>query len=157
MSPTPPTPPTPPPEQTVPTVTTITTVPGIHDLSATNPAQTAEAAGQREAAKLETAGIRDAGVLAAQRTSEAAVLRVEGQRNINLIWETTQQKIALFVIGASLLVSCVLGVFGKWLGSPELQLASIVSIYGAANLVIGFYFGRTNHTKVGGVSVEGER
>lgn len=78
-------------------------------------------------------------------------LTTAGQRDINLIWETTQMKIALSVIWASLLVAVALAVLGRWLGTPDVQLAAIVFIFGVANLVTGFYFGRTNHTKVGGV------
>jgi hypothetical protein len=74
-----------------------------------------------------------------------------GQRVINEMWEDTQKKIALAVIGGSLLVSSVLAVGGKFLGSIELQLASVVFLYGVANLVAGFYFGRTNHQRTGGV------
>jgi len=74
-----------------------------------------------------------------------------GQRNINLIWETTQQKIALFVVGGALLVAISLGVAGKLLGSPDMQLAALVFLFAVANLVIGFYFGRTNHSRTGGI------
>lgn len=74
-----------------------------------------------------------------------------GQRTVNLIWETTQMKVALSVIWASLAVAAMLSVFGNWLGSPDLQLAAVVFLFGVANLVTGFYFGRTNHQKVGGV------
>lgn len=74
-----------------------------------------------------------------------------GQRQISLIWETTQMKIALSVIWASLIVSGSIAVFGKYLGTADVQLAAVVFLFGVANLVTGFYFGRTNHTKVGGV------
>ncbi len=77
--------------------------------------------------------------------------KTAGQRAVNLIWETTQMKIALSVIWASLIVSAMLSVLGRWLGAPELQLAAIVFLFGVANLVTGFYFGRTNHNKQGGV------
>lgn len=120
-------------------------------------AKTSQAVGQREAAALETAGVRDAEALAAQRASDASALRFEGQRHINLIWETTQMKVALSFTWGSLLVAAGLSIFGKWLGTPDLQLAAIVFLFGVANLVTGFYFGRTNHTKVGGISGEGER
>lgn len=72
------------------------------------------------------------------------------QREISRIWETTQMKIALSVIWASLVVSGAIAVFGKYLGSTDMQLAAVVFLFGVANLVTGFYFGRTNHTKVGG-------
>jgi hypothetical protein len=37
------------------------------------------------------------------------------------------------------------------MGSIEVQLAAIVFLFGVANLVTGFYFGRTNHQRSGGV------
>lgn len=90
----------------------------------------------------------------APETTAAQDMVTAGQRAINMIWETTQMRIALSVIWGSLMVSAVLAVFGKWIGSLELQLASVVFLYGVANLVTGFYFGRTNHTKSGGVGEE---
>lgn len=78
-------------------------------------------------------------------------LTTASQRNINLIWETTQMKVALSVIWVSLMVAASLAVLGKFLGSPDIQLAAVVFLFGVANLVTGFYFGRTNHTKSGGI------
>lgn len=104
-----------------------------------------------EAAVLQSGGVRDAAVLAAAGQRDAAALRVEGQRNINLIWETTQMRVALSVIWCSLVAAAVLAVFGRWLGAKELQLAAVVFVFGASNLVIGFYFGRTNHARTGGI------
>lgn len=80
-----------------------------------------------------------------------------GQRAVNIIWETTQMRIALSVIWASLVVSGILATAGKVLGAPELQLAAVVFLFGVANLVTGFYFGRTNHTRMGGVQSANER
>lgn len=74
-----------------------------------------------------------------------------GQRTVNLIWETTQMRVALSVIWASLFVAGTLAVMGKFLGAPALQLAAVVFLFGVANLVTGFYFGRTNHQRSGGV------
>jgi hypothetical protein len=76
-----------------------------------------------------------------------------GQRDINKIWEDTQKKIALSVIWASLSVSMVLAIGGSFFGTPDVQLAAVVFLFGVANLVTGFYFGRTNHQKVGGVDL----
>lgn len=87
----------------------------------------------------------------APTTTAAEDLTKAGQRAINLIWENTQMKVALSVIWASLVVSSALAVMGKWLGTPDLQLAAIVFLFGVANLVTGFYFGRTNHQRTGGV------
>ena len=75
--------------------------------------------------------------------------RTAGQRNINLIWETTQQRIALSVIWIALLVASVLAIAGIMLGTPDIQLAAVVFLFGVANLVTGFYFGRTNHARIG--------
>ena len=74
-----------------------------------------------------------------------------GQRAVNLIWETTQMRVALSVIWMALAVAGALSVFGKFLGSADIQLAAVVFLFGVANLVTGFYFGRTNHQRTGGV------
>jgi hypothetical protein len=111
-----------------------------------------ETAGVREADVLQTAGIRDAAALAAQGARDAATAQYEGQRAINLLWETTQMRVALSFTWGSLVAAIGLGVFGKWLGSPDLQLAAVVFLFGVANLVTGFYFGRTNHARTGGVT-----
>lgn len=108
-------------------------------------------AGQREADVLQTAGVRDAAALEAAGIREADALRVAGQRNINVIWETTQMRLALSVIWGALVVASSLSIFGHWLGSADLQLAAVVFLFGVANLVTGFYFGRTNHQRTGGV------
>lgn len=108
-------------------------------------------AGVRDAAALETAGVRDERALRAAGDREAAILASAGHRAINAIWETTQMRVALSVIWGSLGVAAALSVFGKWLGSPDLQLAAVVFLFGVANLVTGFYFGRTNHVRTGGI------
>jgi cobalamin synthase len=73
------------------------------------------------------------------------------RRTVNLIWETTQMKIALSVIWAALVAGVLLALFGRWLGMPDVQLAAVVFLFGVANLVTGFYFGRTNHQRTGGI------
>ncbi len=87
----------------------------------------------------------------ADEAEKEASLKSEGQRTINLVWETTQMKIALSVIWVALIVSSILAVFGKFVGSADIQLAAMVFLFGVANLVTGFYFGRTNHQRSGGV------
>ena len=79
------------------------------------------------------------------------VRKTAGQRDINLMWETTQMRVALSVIWSSLVVAALLAVLGKWIGSADLQLAAVVFLFGVANLVTGFYFGRTNHQRTGGI------
>ncbi len=87
----------------------------------------------------------------APTTTDEEDRKTAGQRQINLIWETTQMRVALSVIWSSLAVAGVLAVLGKWLGTPDMQLAAIVFLFGVANLVTGFYFGRTNHARTGGI------
>jgi hypothetical protein len=102
--------------------------------------------------------------LASSKIDETA-LRTAGQRHVNLLWETTQMRIALtvivvmmaanvFVIGV---VGVVLGVYWNDLAPAALAVlvtvlaGSLGSLSSHSSLVIGFYFGRTNHQRVGGV------
>lgn len=94
---------------------------------------------------------------AAASTTSEQDRQTAGQRQINVIWETTQMRIALSVIWASLVVSGVLALAGQVLGTTEVQLAAVVFMFGVANLVTGFYFGRTNHQRGGGVDSSNER
>lgn len=63
-----------------------------------------------------------------------------GQRRINLIWELTQATVAVLTTLAKIYVS----VWPPVGTSPE-------ALNSAFFLIIGFYFGRTNHEKIGGV------
>jgi len=62
------------------------------------------------------------------------------QRRINLIWEVTQAVIAMSVVGANVIAAFRLPVESMMLSN-------------AFFLVIGFYFGRTNHARSGGRQV----
>lgn len=75
----------------------------------------------------------------------------QGQRDTSMMWERNQGWVTQMVIGTSTLVAGIVAIFGRVVGADTLQLAAAMFLFGAANLVIGFYFGRTNHTKVGGV------
>ena len=77
-------------------------------------------------------------------------LHSASQRAVNRTWESTQRLIALSVTWASLSVACWLAIMGS---TESVQTASLVFVFGVANLVIGFYFGRTNHQRVGGVDL----
>jgi len=71
-----------------------------------------------------------------------------GQRRINVIWEVTQALIAISVSGTTLFVAGSLAIRGG---------ADMVTFGLLSNgffLVIGFYFGRTNHQRSGGVGGE---
>lgn len=79
------------------------------------------------------------------------------QRVVNLIWESTQSRIALFVVIVGMLVNATVIVFVVLLkseiSSNQIALISICLqfINLTVGIVIGFYFGRTNHTRTGGV------
>lgn len=77
--------------------------------------------------------------LPSQTTAESD-LRTAGQRKINLIWEYSQAAIALTVVLAN-----VVYVFARMY--REGPVDSMLS--NAFFLVIGFYFGRTNHARMG--------
>lgn len=108
-----------------------------------------EVAGE-DAAVLATQGTRDADVLRSAGKREASILQTAGQRRINLIWELTQAAVAI-MITATTMGAVIYMVKNKEI-DKALQLLSA-----AFFLIIGFYFSRTNHTKVGGISGEGER
>ena len=82
---------------------------------------------------------------------DQTILRTAGQRRVNLLWEVTQSVIAIAVVGTTLWASFTLAVKV----SPD--LTAFVLLSNAFFLVIGFYFGRTNHTRTGGISEKGER
>lgn len=73
-----------------------------------------------------------------------------GQRVVNLTWENTQRLIALSVTWVSLMIATWLAIMGA---TESVQTAALVFVFGVANLVIGFYFGRTNHQRIGGVDI----
>lgn len=76
--------------------------------------------------------------------SETA-LRSGGQRRVNIVWEMTQALIAALVTAATLLAAVTLVL------KDQRAEASFLLLSNAFFLVIGFYFGRTNHQRVGGV------
>jgi FtsH-binding integral membrane protein len=73
--------------------------------------------------------------------------RTAGQRRINIVWEVTQALLAISVVESALYVAVSLS-----LGSDgNVRQTALVMIVGLANLVTGFYFGRTNHARIGDV------
>lgn len=83
--------------------------------------------------------------VAQDATISAEVKRTAGQRTINVIWEVTQAVIALAVTMATLFAAVSLVLQGKPADAAFLLLSN------AFFLVIGFYFGRTNHQRMGGI------
>ncbi len=71
-----------------------------------------------------------------------------GQRRINLIWEVTQAAIALSVIWGAVGAAI-------WMVVQDTanRLMSFLFLSNIVSIVIGFYFGRTNHQRVGGVDL----
>lgn len=69
-----------------------------------------------------------------------------GQRGINRIWELTQSTIAIAITIATIVICFIL----VWRGDIR---ECLILISNAFFLIVGFYFGRTNHTKVGGVQL----
>lgn len=79
----------------------------------------------------------------ASQTTAEQDLKSAGQRHINLIWESNQARIALIVVVANVLYVFAVPFLPKNDPSGGTLLAN------AFFLVIGFYFGRTNHARVG--------
>lgn len=71
-------------------------------------------------------------------------LHSASQRQVNKVWEYTQSVIAIAVTTTTLGVCVALVVKGG-------VEAAVQLLSNAFFLIIGFYFGRTNHTNVGGV------
>ena len=69
----------------------------------------------------------------------------EGQRRINIIWEITQSIIAFSVVTTFLFVT------SRKVLNSDMDTTAFIVLSNVVALVIGFYFGRTNHTKIGGV------
>lgn len=80
-------------------------------------------------------------------TTEQEDITTAGQRHINVMWERTQQVIAISVCTSTLILCGYLLVKGEVTERvPAFMLLSNVFF-----LVVGTYFQRTNHTKVGGI------
>lgn len=60
-----------------------------------------------------------------------------GQRGINLLWETTQARIAVAIVGANIVYAFV----SPFLPAQAKEMAQVLS--NALFAVMGFYFGRT--------------
>jgi ABC-type uncharacterized transport system fused permease/ATPase subunit len=88
-------------------------------------------------------------------TTSEENLHSKSQRKVNLIWEFTQAFIAVSVVTTILLVASRLALGGISPTASERSISiattAFVLLSNLASLVIGFYFGRTNHQRVGGV------
>lgn len=80
-------------------------------------------------------------------------LTTAGQRDINRIWETTQGKIALYVIVGAMAINAAVLVLSivtarDMTAAQALALGFVNSL---ATGVTSFYFSRTNHAAIGGM------
>jgi len=73
-------------------------------------------------------------------TTSEEDLHSKSQRSVNLIWEWTQS----FSAGSVVLTTCIAILIKHTLPAEWWTILG---------LVIGFYFGRTNHQSVGGVQL----
>lgn len=80
-------------------------------------------------------------------TTQEQDRHTSSQRRVNIIWEVTQSIIALAVTCSTLYVSAHLTM------RPAAGEAAFLLLSNAFFLVVGFYFGRTNHQRVGGVNI----
>src|SRR5678815_930441 len=99
----------------------------------------------------QTAGVRDAESIQAAGIREAEIRRTAGQRYTSLMWESTQALIALSVVVTTLFIDGKVALMGGT--TTEVQSSALMQLNVMAALVTGFYFGRTNHQRVGGVAV----
>lgn len=80
----------------------------------------------------------------ATRLSEAEILAVTRHQKINMVWEYTQAYMAILVITTVLGSATYIAITTQEDSKRNVALAFMI---GLANLVAGFYFGRTNHTR----------
>ena len=80
----------------------------------------------------------------APTTTAEQNLKSAGQRRINAVWEYTQAVIAFTVV-----VTTSVGIFIGRVLQREVQVPFPAEWWTIVGLVIGFYFGRTNHARVG--------
>lgn len=86
------------------------------------------------------------GLTKAPTTTSEEDLHSKSQRKINLIWETTQGVVAVIVTLTACAISVILIFRNEH--SSSLQLISSMVF-----MILGFYYGRSNHTNVGGVKL----
>lgn len=80
-----------------------------------------------------------------------------GQRAINMLWENTQSHIAKVTVYSTISVNVIVVIALISLRQVltvemiTVVLASLGSLNTITGIIIGFYFGRTNHSAIGGV------
>jgi len=94
-------------------------------------------------------GVRLLSAVSPPKTTSEEDRKSAGQRRVNIIWEGTQAVIAVSVIGTTLFVDGYVAMYGGELAA--VQSSALMQLNVMAALVTGFYFGRTNHQRTGGV------
>lgn len=89
-------------------------------------------------------------------TTEEEQTVTAGQRVVNLLWENTQSKIAVWTVLSSIALNSLLCMtiigFDIEVNNNQMAIISLClqPITLTTGIVIGFYFSRTNHTAIGG-------
>lgn len=85
--------------------------------------------------------VREGPPVSVEHKEEQQSLTSIGQRKINLIWETTQAVMTVTIVLANVLLAFF----------PSNSENATYTLTNAMFVVLGFYYGRTNHQKVGGL------
>jgi hypothetical protein len=83
---------------------------------------------------------------------------LSGQRTINVVWETTQARIAERTIIGALVVDAI-AILATIVTGHEMTaavMASLGFVNALATGVTSFYFSRTNHAAIGGVGAKAQ-
>lgn len=104
-----------------------------------------------EAAQLPPIENLDTADNVASKTTAEQDRKSAGQRGINETWEETQKKIALFGVYATMTVAgavIIVSLLGRTVESV-LIIAAFTFMTSTTSLIVGFYFSRTNHARIG--------
>jgi len=87
-----------------------------------------------------------------QDVSDELNRKALGQRRINMVWELTQAFMAASVVGTTLWVNGSIALTkDAAVVANQAASSALMQLNVMAALVTGFYFGRTNHERSGGV------
>lgn len=107
---------------------------------------------QPETAAAVEVAVKAANVNMPSETTSEQDRRTAGQRRVNIIWEATQAVIALAVTGTGMFTASQLALrVDTSDANKSMAITAFLLISNTVFLVIGFYFGRTNHERTGGV------
>lgn len=103
-------------------------------------------------AATEAAGAPTQHHVSTEHVEKEETSRTVGQRRINILWEATQAVIALSVTGTGMFTAAQLALRkDEEANAKSMAITAFLLISNTVFLVIGFYFGRTNHQRTGGV------